>query len=292
MTLGKAVQVSAIKAAKQFPNDAAAAVQLLLADCDSLKLKGPKNPAGYIKYWQERLTAKGDVRSNAHRSGRKPKLAGAKVEAAYKAMLAWEKAGRERPYESAQEAAAQCPYVKQLLAKTGAKFSTLLARIKQKHPRFGRHVLRARWHMSAGCEQDRLAKAQELLDNYGDKLDYVVHLDAKTVYLQEKVTYGYVDLDVGYIVHRIPAATKNSKVIKLRYYAAVNAKLGAFFIEYYTGTTDLPAKRRGAHYKVGSGVEQHWPPLANHIHQCLPQLCSPLLSTAAEARVIILHPQP
>jgi hypothetical protein len=98
--------------------------------------------------------------------------------------------------------------------------------------------------MSAECEQDRLAKAQELLSNYSDKLDYVVHLDAKTVYLQEKVIYGYVDLDVGYTVSHIPAATKNSKVIKLRYYAAVNAKLGAFFIMYYTGTTDLPANRR------------------------------------------------
>jgi hypothetical protein len=68
--------------------------------------------------------------------------------------------------------------------------STLIARIQQKHPRFGRHLLRARWHMTAECEQERLATTQDLLDNYGDKLDYVVHLDAKTVHLQEKKICG------------------------------------------------------------------------------------------------------
>jgi hypothetical protein len=252
MTLGQAVHVFAAQAAKQFPNDMAAACKHLLAQCKSAKLAPPKNPAEFIKTWQGRLTAKGDIRSNAHHSGRKAKLTDAKVQAAYKAMLAWEKAGRDRPYESAQEAAVECAFVKQLLAKTGAKFSTLLARIKQRHPRFGRHLLRAKWHMSPKCQQDRLAAAQDLLANYADKLDFVVHLDAKTVYLQEKVVYGYVDLDVGYTVSYTPSATKNSRVIKLRYYAAVNAKLGAFFIIYYTGTTDMPANRPGAHYKVGS----------------------------------------
>jgi hypothetical protein len=292
MTLGTAVRALAAQAARQFPNDMAAACKHLLAQCRSAKLQPPANPAEFIKYWQGRLTAKGDIRSNAHRSGRKQKLTDAKVQAAYKAMLAWEKAGRERPYESAQEAATECAFVKQLLAKTGAKFSTLLARIKQKHPRFGRHVLRAKWHMSAECQQSRLATAQDLIANYADKLDFVVHLDAKTVYLQETVIYGYVDLDVGYTVSRTASATKNSRVIKLRYYAAVNAKLGAFFIMYYTGTTDMPANRPGAHYKVGSGVYQHWLPPANHVHQCLLQLCSPPLGAASQARLVFLHPQP
>lgn len=292
MTLGQAVRVFAAQAAKQFPNDMPAACKYLLAQCKSAQLAAPKNPTEFIKTWAGRLTPKGDLRSNASRSGRPAKLTDAKVQAAYKAMLAWEKAGRERPYESAQVAATECAYVKQLLAKTGAKFSTLLARIRVRHPRFGRHKLRVRWHMSGACQQERLAKAQQLLTDYSGKLDFVVHLDAKTVYLQEKVIYGYVDLDVGYTVSYTTPATKKGRVIKLRYYAAVNAKLGAFFIIYYTGTTDMPANRPGAHYKVGSTAGQHCVSPVNHIHQCLPQPCGPHLGGAAEAGVVLLNPQP
>jgi hypothetical protein len=255
MTLGVAQRVFAVEAAKQFPGDHAAAQQHLLQKCKENNLAAPANPLQFINTWAGRLTLKGDIRSNAHRSGRKPKLNSSRVQRAYKAILAYEEAGRSRPYESAEQIAAECPYVKKLLTETGSCISTLIARIRQKHPKFGRHLLRVRWHMTDECRQERLETGQDLLDNYGDKLDFVVHLDAKTVYLQEKVIYGYVDLAVGYTVSRIPAATKNSKVIKLRYYAAVNAKLGAFFIIYYTGTTDMPATRPGAHYKVGLAVK-------------------------------------
>jgi hypothetical protein len=292
MTLGIAVRVYAIEAALEFPDDLAEATKYLLQKCQTAGLAPPKNPGNYINFWRDRQTPKGDIRSNAHRSGRKPKLTDAHVQAAYKAILAWEKAGRSRPYESAQHIAAECPYVKKLLTKTGTCISTLIARIQEKHPRFGRKLLKAKWHMTAECQQERLATAQDLLDNYGDKLDFVVHLDAKTVLLQEKNIYGMVDLDVGYTVSRVAAATKNSRVIKLRFYAAVNAKLGAFFIFYYTGTTDMPANRPGAHYKVRSAVEQHWLSLSSNILQCLTQLCGPLLSSAREARVTLLNPQP
>lgn len=292
MTLGQAVRVFAAQAAKQYPSDMTAARKYLLSQCKSAGLKPPQNPAQFISYWRDRLTPKGDIRSKAHRSGRKAKLTDAKVQAAYKALLAWQHAGREAPYESAKAAATECPYVKQLLAKTGAQFSTLLARIKQRHPRFGRHVLRVRWHMSDECQQQRLATAEKLLAEYKDKLDFVVHLDAKTVFLQEKVIYGYVDLAVPYNVSFVSPATKSSKVIRLRYYAAVNAKLGAFFMMFYTGTTDMPADRPGAHYKVGLSVEQLCLAPTNHMHQCLPQVCSPCLCTAAQGWIVILDPQP
>ena len=292
MTLGVAIQVWAVEAGKKFPNSPADAGQYLVQKCKTAGLQPPKNPPEYVKYWQDRQTPKGDISSNAQRSGRKPKLSAPRVQAAYRAILACAKAGRDRPYESADVIATECKYVKKLLAETGARISTLIARIRQLHPRFGRHLLRARWHMTAECEQDRLATAQDLLSNYGDKLDYVVHFDAKTVYLQEKEIYGYVDLAVGYTVSHIAAATKNSRVIKLRYYAAVNAKLGAFFIMYYTGTADLPANRRGAHYKVSSGVQQHRLAPGSHILHCLPELCSPLLGSPPEVGVALLHPHP
>jgi hypothetical protein len=167
-----------------------------------------------------------------------------------------------------------------------------MEKIKHRHPRFGRHKLRVRWGMTPECQADRLDKAQDLLANYADKLDNVVQFDAKTVYLQEKVIYGYVDLAVGYTMSRAAVAKKQGKVIRLKYYGAVNARLGAFFITYYTGTTDMPANRGRLHYKVRSVVEQFGRTLSKHMHDSLPQLCSPLGSAAARAGVQLVHPQP
>lgn len=112
MTLGPAVRVLAAQAAKHFPNSMADACRWLLAECKDASHTPPANPAEFIKTWRARVTSKGDIISKASRSGRPAKLTDAKVQAAYKAMLAWEKAGRDRPYESAEVAAAECAYVK------------------------------------------------------------------------------------------------------------------------------------------------------------------------------------
>lgn len=97
---------------------------------------------------------------------------------------------------------------------------------------------------------------------------------------------------MGYTLSHTAVAKKKGKVIRLRYYGAVNARLGAFFITYYTGTTDMPGKRGRLHYKVRSFAEMLWRTASTHIHESLPELCSPCGSTAAGARVQLIHPQP
>lgn len=257
MTLGELIRGAAAVAGHEKPGNAAAAGRLLVAKCNSLGLRPPKNPAGYVKYWQGRVTKDGKLLSHAHQSGRKPKLTTAQVEAAYTAIMGWEAAGRARPYESARDIATKCAYVKQLLAKTGAKVETLISRIQALHPRFGREKLRARWVMSDDIMQERLAKALQLKAMDESELQKVIHLDAKTVHMEETSIYGYVDLAVGYTISAIRPARKRGKTIKVKYYAAVNAKLGAFFIRFYTGTTDMPGTRHGLNYKVSSGLEDH-----------------------------------
>jgi hypothetical protein len=118
----------------QFPDDLAAAAKSLVQKCQTAGLKPPVNPGNYINTWRDRQTAKGDIRSNAHRSGRKPKLTSGNVQAAYKAILAWEKAGRTRPYESAQHVAAECPYVKKLLTRPVPASAPLLQGSKRSTP--------------------------------------------------------------------------------------------------------------------------------------------------------------
>ena len=89
MTLGVAIRVWAVEAGNKFPTAPADAGQYLVEKCKTAGLQPPKNPAEYVKYWQGRQTPKGDISSNAQRSGRKPKLSAPRVQAAYRAILAW-----------------------------------------------------------------------------------------------------------------------------------------------------------------------------------------------------------
>jgi hypothetical protein len=270
MTLGQMQQVFAAQAANQYPDDAAAAGRLLVQKCKEQQVPAPKNPRQYVLTWGHRGTPAGNMISFATRAGRKEKLKPQQVEAAYRHIISWEKDGRDRPWEKAGEIARECKFVIELLQRTDATIGTLVAKIKHRHPRFGRHKLRVRWGMTPECQTDRLDTARNLLANYADKLDNVVQFDAKTVYLQEKVIYGYVDLAVGYTMSRAVVAKKQGKVIRLKYYGAVNAQLGPFFIIYYTGTTDLPAKRGRLHFKVCSVTKQCRRTLSTHMQHSLP----------------------
>lgn len=292
MTFGEVIISAAIEAAKEEPSKPAAAAKLLVAKCKSLGLNPPKNPINFVRRWQGRVTPQGKIQYRAHKAGRKSQLTAAQVEAAYKAIINWEAAGRSRPYNSAHEIENDCGPVKKLLAKTGVRVDTLIHRIKAVHPRFGREKLGARWALSEENQQERLAVALELSNTDHSELQKVVHLDAKTVHMVEEAIYGYVDLGVGYTVAGIKPARKGGKVIKLKYYAAVNAKLGAFFIRFYTGTTDMPATRDGLNYKVSSAAKQLWFVACFHIGQSMFQLSFPFCSTLAGVTAPPFHPQP
>lgn len=255
MTLGDFHRSAAVEAHRQRPNSLADAGRLLVEMCTRQNLDPPKNPPQFVKYWKDRMTKKGNILSRAHMSGCKFKVTTRQVQLAYNAIIGWEAAGRERPYESAKDIAAECAPVKKLLALTGVHITTLISRIKALHPKFGRKKLRTRWVLSEENRLERLDVALQLKAKEQAELQKVVHLDAKTVYMQEKSIFGYVDLAVGYNIASTKPAKKRGKVIKLKYYAAVNAKLGAFFIRFYTGTTDMPATRQGLNYKVSSGAE-------------------------------------
>lgn len=274
------------------PKSDAAAGRLLVQKCNSLGLEAPKNPANFVKYWRGRVTPQGNIESHAQQSGRKSKLTKAQVLSAYKAIMGWEAAGRGRPYKSAADIEKNCAAVKKLLAKTGVSVHTLIHRITALYPLFGRQKLKVRWTLTEENKQERLDVAQELKLKDPSELQKVVHLDAKTVHMQEEDIYGYVDLAVGYTLAGIRAARKRGKVIKLKYYAAVNAKLGAFFLRFYTGTTDMPATREGLNYKVSSGAEQLGCASSHHMQKSLLQLSFPSFSTLAGVGAVIIHPQP
>lgn len=250
MTYGAVVISAAILASKQKPGDTAAAGRELASHCKTLGLQTPANPSQFVRTWRDRMDCEGNIQYDSSKSGQQWKLSAAQVERAYKAIIGWKQAGQQLPYECCEDAAENCEEVKQVLVESGAAMGTLENRIKQKHPKFGRYQLTVRWQLSADNKRKRVATCKKLLAAHREQLKRVVHLDAKTVLMYEKVMYGLVDLSVPYSVCRIKPARRNSRVIKIKYYAAVNAQLGPFFMTFGTGTTNMPSTRDGLNYTV------------------------------------------
>lgn len=250
MTHGDIVICAAIGAAKLYSKDRRAACRALLSECKLHNLEPPANPADFIRTWQGRLDAHGNVLHASHNSGRPRKLTVQMVEQAYQAIIGWRSAGRKQPYASRAAAAAKCPTVKRVLQLSRATLKTLMNRIRELHPKFGRKLIKFKWFLSAENMADRVEKCEELRLKERALLSRVVHLDAKTVKMGEKAVWGLVDLDVQESWCNIEPAEVSGKSITLKYYAAVNAKLGAFFITFYTGTTGMRSTRDGLNYKV------------------------------------------
>lgn len=250
MTFGEGVISAAVLAHSQEPKDPAAAAKLLVAHCKLMGLQAPANPAEFMQTWQDRMDSEGHIQYHSSSSGRPSKLSDTQVEKAYKAIMGWEKAGLLQPYESFEDAAENCDVVKQVLAESGAALGTLITRIKAKHPKFGRHPIKFQWKLAEHNLIERVTVCKELLEMDRSLLKYVVHLDAKTVYMNEKAAYGLLDLAVHISVSRIQPARRHGKVIRIKYYAAVSAVLGPIIMIFYTGTTDMPSTRDGLNYEV------------------------------------------
>lgn len=250
MTLGDVVIAAAILAHKEYPKDLAAAGRRLVSHCSILGQQPPANPSQFVKLWRDRMDTRGNIDHHGSNSGRKEKLTEAQVEEVCQAVIGWKKAGRQLPYETYEDAAENCETFKRVLAESGAALGTLVNRIKAKHPKFGRYQLTVRWKLSARNKTDRVSKCEKLLAEYREQLHKVVHLDAKTVLMYEKVIHGLIDLSEPYSVCRFAPAKRGGKIIRVKYYAAVNAVLGPVFMMFYTGTTGMPSTREGLNYKV------------------------------------------
>jgi hypothetical protein len=127
---------------------------------------------------------------------------------------------------------------------------TLIRRIKEVHPKFACTDVKVRWHLSDDNKQQRLSICQELLQAFRQLLHRVVFVDAKTVWVWEEDVRGWVDTSVPNCCEGIRPAYHQGRVVRLKYYAAVHNRLGAFWIRFYTGTSGMPYNRDGHNFRV------------------------------------------
>jgi hypothetical protein len=292
MTYSDAIISAAIDANNDHPNDIGAAVKAFTAHLERQGLLIPSNPHVYITYWQGRRLPDGTIEHHATWSGRHKMLTHEQVDRAYAAIVGWEAAGRTEPYDSKEDLVENCAVVGEVLQEAGVTITTLLKAISKLQPGFARSRLRTRWSLSAAQKEERLHICRSLLEVPVSHLDYVVFVDAKSIYMQEKPMYGYVDLTVGRDVRGVTPARHNKQTVVLRYYGAVNAKLGPVLLRFYTGTTTLGPDRDGHSYRVSSALEKLGSALALHILNSLPQCSSPCAGEAAAGRIGAAHLQP
>lgn len=255
MTLGVGFQAIAGLAYREAKGDMAAAVTLFRSYVAKAGLAEPANVHDYVRTWGPRLDDNGAISDRAAHAGRPAMLAPMMVEACYNAIIEGKPGTKPEPYVSPDDINENCSVVRGVLEDTGATLATLLKRIHERHPGFGRRQLHTRWTLTAANCQERKRVCGKLLLLSPSELDRVVFIDAKTIWMTSNTVYGYVDTNTSNKFEHIHPARWRGQIVRVKYYAAVHSKLGPVWINFYTGTTGMPAQRDGHHYKVRLGNE-------------------------------------
>lgn len=292
MTLPDALAYFAILAAALARGNVVIAGWLLGIFCLATHLKSPANRRNFIQFWAGRMGLDGTLDRHAHNAGAPQHVTDQMVEEAYQGIISWRDAQRRNPYKSKEQMARDCPAVAKVLRESGVTVDTLITRIKAKHPNFQFVRLRVRFGLSDTHRADRLSKGTQLLQGFADLLHCMVFVDQKLINMWEEEVWGWVDTSVPNYAEGIKPAKYHGKVIKLKYYAAVHCKLGAFFIMFYTGTSGMDSHHGGNNYQVSSCHEQLRATPTLHVSNSTRQLLSPPGGLGATAADALIHPQP
>ncbi len=228
------------------------ATNIFTDTCKSLGLETPADPRSFTTYWRDHHKKHNSVKGCASNSGRRPKLSQQQVKRCLNIALNWRKDGRSGPYRSVHDLIDKNPAVKSIVESSGASAITLTRAMKRLCPTFSYKKLTVKAKLTAQHKADRVVVCKKNLQVSDDTLETVVWIDAKTMHMNITDRYGWVDTAEEDIFETHRPATRKSNIIKLKYYIAVNARLGAVKLVFCTGTTGMPAERDGKTYLVGS----------------------------------------
>lgn len=218
------------------------AVPQFLTFCKTMGFETPRCPESFVKTWGEQWDDQQTVQGNASNSGRKRKLKEEQLDQLMGEILQWKAAGMAGPYRSIDELLQNSTLASQIVTDTGVSHDTLITRLKEKNPNLRYMKLGVKPAHSRAQLQDRYDTACIHLERPNSVRERVLFIDAKTMYMRVKTRYGWVDSTVeDTFSTRFPASLKNPIVLK--YYIAVNYRLGAVLLVFYTGTTGMPANR-------------------------------------------------
>ena len=146
------------------------------------------------------------------------------------------------------------PIAKQIKAASGAGTKTVYRQLKAEIPSLGHAKLTVKTQLTQDQKNARIAACRRLERKPLRDLEWVVWVDAKTLYVNLKHRHGWIDRasatpEDHVLQHRL-AGRITSSTVQIRYCAAVNAKVGQVTLHFITGTTGMSAQRDGKNYKV------------------------------------------
>lgn len=232
----------------------ARALRIFRRSVESSGLDVPEAPKKMIRKWGKKLLKKGSVEAAHHNAGRKPRLTDDAVNTLVGELLGWRKAGLTAPYPSIKRFCYDNPIAKKICQEAGVTPKTVLKRLKAIAPSLGHARLRVKAKLSTELKLRRVGACRRLLRVPLKDLDWVVWVDAKTLYVNITHRHGWIDTATAnredlVLEHKLGGKI-GSRTIQLKYYAAVNAKVGTVSLYFITGTTGLKAKRGPYHFKV------------------------------------------
>lgn len=220
----------------------AIAVTEFLSFCSTLGIEAPSDPAAFVKKWGPHWQQEGNVDGSASNSGRKRKLEEQQIEQVLGELLEWKEAGMKGPYKSIAELLENSTVAAEIVSSTGVSHDTLIKRLKEKNPNLQYLKLGVKQSHNTRQLGDRYDTSAAHLEQPASVRERVIFIDAKTMYMKVGSRFGWVDKTVeDTFSTAFPASLKNPMALK--YYIAVNYRIGKVLLVFYTGTTGMPANR-------------------------------------------------
>ena len=141
----------------------------------------------------EQLKKQQNVRGGQHRSGRKPKLSSEQVNQLIKQLLGWREAGLTAPYASIARFCVGQPHSKANQGCIRAGTKTVYRQLKAEIPSLGHAKLTVKTQLTQDQKNARIAACRRLERKPLRDLEWVVWVDAKTLYVNLKHRHGWID---------------------------------------------------------------------------------------------------
>lgn len=205
-------------------------------------LKVPRDPDGFVRYWGCNWLMLASVAGKASNSGRRRKLSDPQLAQLLDIIVNWRREGRTGPYRCMKEVKQYSQLARSIIAAADCSTNTLRRRLKQYCPSLVYKKLWVKPKLTSKHKDARYDTCCILLAHDDNTLEKVVWIDAKTMHMTITNRKGWVLLGSEDIFETIHPPSKKKPIV-LKYYIAVNHRIGKVGLIFYTGTTGMKADR-------------------------------------------------
>lgn len=237
---------------REAKGDTKAATTDFVSRITNLGLKAPGAPTNFVRRWGQYWDEHGHCKGEASNSGRSRRLDPEDAEQLAGDLVNYQQFGLQGPFTSLRQLQNTSDEARDILEAAAASHSTVTRALREVAPDLVYKQLTVKQKLSPAQKKARLNTALQHQHVSDSTLERVVWIDAKTMYCSIRQRFGWVlsSEEVPFETIR-PASRK--KPITLKYYIGVNARGGAVFIRFVTGTTGYTPVRA---YRVSLLLDQ------------------------------------